>query len=182
MSQQQDILVCFPMRSEWDALHPPIEVPYPAPVVSSRQESAFLVPTPVLALAEFARENGWEVRVQYAQGYPPHASTGRPGALKDSIAVIFGGHPITDRRAYACYEKTAGGSAWTWNGIQISGPDVTPYAGCGVTELKEFLATPERSASAVAAWVRGIKAVRRAQAAAVKARPKAAAKPREGMS
>lgn len=206
---QQDALVCFPLRADWEQLQilknadgNPIRYyqdnwekywhqynelvagkePYPAPVTTSREVSAFPMPQPVMSLAEFAREAGWDVRVQYAQGYPPHGSTGRPGALKDSIAIIFGGHPITDRQAYACYEKTASGSAWTWNGISIRGSDVTPYGGCGITELKEFLSTPERTASAVAAWVRGIKAVRAQQAAAVKARPKPVAKPREGMS
>lgn len=155
--------------------------PYPKPVVTSRQESAFLAPRPVLHLAEFALELGWDVRKQYAQGYPPHGSTGRPGALKDSIAVIFGNHPLTDRQAYACYEKTASGSAWSWNGIMIRGSDVTPYAGCGVEHLKYFLSTPDMPAHLVAEWVSGIKRLRAEQAAAVKARPKAAPKGKEGM-
>jgi hypothetical protein len=155
--------------------------PYPAPVVSSRQESAFLAPAPVLKLAEFAREAGWDVRTQYAQGYPPHGSTGRPGALRDSIAVIFGNHPLTDRQAYACYEKTASGSAWSWSGIMIRGSDLPPFSGCGVEELKHFLATPGMFAHDLRGWVAQIARRRAAQAAAAKARPKAAPKGKEGM-
>lgn len=161
--------------------------PYPAPMVTSRQESAFLAPAPALKLAEFAREAGWDVRMQYAQGYPPHGSTGRPGALRDSIAVIFGNHPLTDRQAYACYEKPASGSAWTWSGIMIRGSDLPPYAGCGVEHLKVFLSVPEMPARELAEWVKDIKAVRAAAEEATKLRAKERAKtampkPREGMS
>lgn len=161
--------------------------PYPAPVVTSRQESAFLAPAPVLKLAEFAREAGWDVRTQYAQGYPPHGSTGRPGALRDSIAVCFGNHPLTDRQAYACYEKAASGSGWAWNGIMIRGSDLPPFAGCGVEELKHFLATPGMFAHDLKGWVAQIVAKRAAADEATKLRAKERAKtampkPREGMS
>ena len=158
--------------------------PYPAPLINSRGPMAltFPLPAPVLKLAEFAREAGWDVRMQYAQGYPPHGSTGRPGALKDSIAVIFGNHPLTDRQAYACYEKTASGGAWSWNGIMIRGSDFPPFAGCGVEDLKHFLATPSMFAHDLKGWVAQIARRRAAQAAAAKARPKAAPKGREGMS
>lgn len=191
-SRQQDILACFPLRADWEQIkimenadgNPERryqnnwedywkqynelvagkEEPYPAPAVTSLQESAFLAPAPVHQLAEMAREAGWDVRTQYAQGYPPHGSTGRPGALKDSIAVIFGNHPLTDRQAYACYEKTASGSAWTWSGIMVWGPDLPPFTGCGVTDLKTFLSNADMPAIWVAKWVADIKALRAAQA------------------
>lgn len=153
-----------------DYVRPLIEPdPFPAPVRTSRQESAFLAPQPVLLLAEFAREVSWQVRMQYAQGHASHGSTGKPGALRDSIALRFGAHPLTERAAYACYERAASGGTWSWS-TMIWGPDLPPYSSCSVTELKEFLSAPERSTSAVMAWVRGIKAVRAAQAAKVKAR------------
>lgn len=188
---EPDLFNCYPLRSDWEqakilenADGNPVRryqnnwedywkqynelvagvEPYPEPVINSRQESAFLAPAPVLKLAEVAREAGWDVRMQYAQGYPPHGSTGLPGALKDSIAVIFGGHPLQPFRAgYACYEKTASGSAWSWNGIMIQGADVTPYAGCGIEELKFFLSTPDMTSEQVARWVSTLKERRAAQ-------------------
>lgn len=153
----------FPESSAAHEAHDPWAVerePYPAPLINSRGPMAltFPLPAPVLKLAEFAREAGWDVRMQYAQGYPPHGSTGRPGALKDSIAVIFGGHPLQPFRAgYACYEKTASGSDWAWDGIVIQGADLPSFSGCGVTELKEFLANPLLKTDNLLAWVRVIR-------------------------
>ena len=174
---------------ESDAAHEaynPWAVPleqFPAPLVTSRESMALTFPLPAAcaSLAEFAREQGWEVRMQYAQGYSPHGTTGRPGALKDSIALRFGAHPLTERQAYAVYERTASGGAWGWS-TMIWGPDLPPYAGCGVEQLRTYLATPGMFAHDLKSWVAQIKDLRAAQAAASKARTKTAApKAREGM-
>jgi hypothetical protein len=155
--------------------------PFPAPVVSSLPARAltFPVPGPVLKLAEFARELSWEVRMQYAQGNMPHAATGRAGALKDLIGLRFGAHPMTDRQAYAVCSRPAGGGTWAWGSVMIWGPDLSPYGGCGITELKDYLVHPDRSADVLKSWVSVIRWQRAEQAAAVKARPKVPAKPKD---
>jgi hypothetical protein len=177
-------LNCFPMRMEWEATLPfLIAEPFPAPLIESRSSSSRtmtnLCPSSVMKLAEFAREYSWEVRTQFSQGCIPHATTGRPSALKDLIGLRFGAHPMTQRQAYAVYSRNASGGAWTWSSIMIWGPDLPPFAGCGITELKEFLRVPDRPTPNMLAWVNVIKHRREQQAAEVKARPKAPAKGRE---
>lgn len=117
--------------------------PFPAPRRTSRDDPAtrhLTMPGPCLSLAEFARELGWEVRTQFAQGHYPHATTGRPGALKDSIALRFGGHALTDRQAFAVYVRNAKpAGTWSWEYVMAWGPDLPAYARCGITELKAFL-------------------------------------------
>lgn len=168
--------------------HDPFAVtrePFPAPRRTSRDDPTtwhLLYPAPVLKLAEFAREHSWEVRTQYSQGHMPHATTGRPGPLRDLIALRFGAHPMTDRQAYAVYSRPAGGGTWTWGGVMIWGPDLPPYGGCGITELREYLGDHafNDSTSQVLSWAIAVKEHRAEQEAAVKAKPKAPAKPKEG--
>lgn len=134
--------------------------PFPAPVISSRQNVSFLPPAPVLSLAEFAWEHSWEVRTQYSRGRMPHGTTGRPGLLKDFVALRFGGHPVTERRAYAVYSRGVLGGTWSWTSVAVWGPDLTPYLGCGVTELKAYLMkAPDSSAEGLAEWVWGLKEI-----------------------
>jgi hypothetical protein len=119
-------LNCFPMRMEWEATLPfLIAEPFPAPLIESRSSSSRtmtnLCPSSVMKLAEFAREYSWEVRTQFSQGCIPHATTGRPSALKDLIGLRFGAHPMTQRQAYAVYSRNASGGAWTWSSIMIWG-------------------------------------------------------------
>jgi hypothetical protein len=134
------------------------QTPFPAPLVNSRDQGiAYLAPPAALKLAEFAREHSWEVRTQYSEGRFPHGSTGRPGALKEAIGVRFGAHPMTARQAYAVYARTAPKGAWSWGSIMIWGPDLTPYAGCGITELKHYLSTPAAHTETLQAWVEALK-------------------------
>lgn len=178
-------LHCFPMRMEWEATLPILAAEaFPAPLHHSRESfpahmGAKLFPAPVLKLATFAREYSWEVRTQYSQGCMPHAITGRPGALKALIGLRFGAHPMTDRQAYAVYSRPVSGGAWTWASVAIWGPDLPPYLGCGITELKEYLSEPDIPVIPLLAWVAMIKKGRAEHAAEVKARPKAPPKPRE---
>jgi hypothetical protein len=85
-------------------------------------------PSAVLKLAERAREAGWEVRQQYAKGRTMHGSTGRPLAEKESYALVFHSHPMTDFSAYAVYR---GGS---WDSVNAGGRMLK-----GVTELEKWL-------------------------------------------
>ncbi len=148
---------------------PPAEVireAYPTPThvgsVTYDERSLMLempTPGPVLSLAEYARENSWEVRSQYTRGHFPHGTTGRPGAEQHVISLRFGGHPMTDRQAYAVYRSPVSKVAWTWSSIAIWGPDLPPYLGCGVADLKDFLscdagASFERS---ILVWVDDLK-------------------------
>lgn len=130
------------------------------------------VPQAVLSLAEYARENSWEVRAQYTRGRFPHGTTGRPGAEKHVISLRFGGHPMTDRQAYAIYATSVAGTpAWTWGSIAIWGPDLPPFLGCGVTELREYLGGVGLIESFdVNVWVRDIKRGREFAERARKAR------------
>lgn len=63
---------------------------------------------------------------------------------------------MTDRQAYAVYRASVNGAGnragiWTWGSIAIWGPDLPPYLGCGVTELRTYL-----SCDAGASFERGI--------------------------
>lgn len=137
--------------------------PFPAPLRGSRDPASLewydAAPNPVLALAQFAREHSWEVRAQSSQGYVPHGTTGRPGALKDMIGLRFGLHPMTDRQAYAVYSRNAAPAGeWTWSSVMIWGPDLKPYAGCGLNELKAYLIMcADSSAEALAQYVEDLK-------------------------
>lgn len=181
-------LVCFPLRTDWEGTLPGgLREPFPAPALPFRQSRAltFPIPSAVLALAGYAREQSWEVRTQYSQGNVPHGTTGKPSVLKDVIGLRFGAHPMTDRQAYAVYSRNASGAAWTWSSVMIWGPDLPPYGGCGITDLKEFLREPDRPAPNMLAWVGVIRHRRERQEIEQKARAKAAPKKsanREGLS
>lgn len=120
---------------------------YPAPtyvgpavqIIGDEPEFDGVVPAPVMTLAEYAREASWEVWLQYSRGRFPHGTTGRPGAEKHVIGMRFGAHPMTGRQAYAVYSCAVSGGAWTWGSIAVWGPDLPPYLGCGVTELRAYL-------------------------------------------
>jgi hypothetical protein len=169
-----DPLACFPMKIDWEKTVPPAMEAFPLPIVSSRNPTLFgePLPDPVLKLSEFAREHSWEVRAQYSQGHQPHAKTGRPGALKDVIGLRFGAHPLTDRQAYAIYMRNASGGTWAWDSVVIWGPDLPPFGGCGITDLKEFLREPGRPAPNMLAWVAVIRHRRDQQEEEAKVRAK----------
>lgn len=165
-------LNCFPMRIDWEATLPVLTAePFPAPALHSRMSRAltFPMPDPVLKLSEFAREHSWDVRVQYSQGYQPHVTTGRPGALKDVIGLRFGAHPMTDRQAYAIYMRNAGGGEWAWDSVMIWGRDLLPFGGCGVTELRDYLEHITMPVADITRWVMRIRGMR-AESEALKKR------------
>lgn len=160
----REALTCFPLRSDWERTQPAKREEYPAPLVTSKEPFPGLPswPTAALKLAESAREASWKVIRGYSRGCFPHARTGHPGGLKEVVSLRFGRHPMTDRQAYAVYSRgmTPAGraqGAWTWSSIMIWGPDLPPYAGCGITELKQYLSAVDQSAAVLAFWVRGLK-------------------------
>lgn len=88
---------------------------YPMPEVTSRDD----VPGPekraVRDLEAYAAEQGWRTWVTYARGSAPHATTGRPLAVRHSLAVrmIRG-----QERAWAVYRE---GSTWAWDTLYVNG-------------------------------------------------------------
>lgn len=117
-------------------------------------------PAPVRALAGYAREQSWEVRSQYTRGRFPHGTTGRPGAEKHVISLRFGGHPMTDRQAYAIYARGVSGGTWTWQSVAVWGPALPPYLGCGLADLSFFLnadVVGSFSDERMLTWVRELK-------------------------
>jgi hypothetical protein len=160
--------------------HDPFAVtrePFPLPVTTSRQIVARVTwPAPVLKLAEFAREHSWEVRTQCSQGHMPHAITGRPGALKDLIALRFGAHPMTDRQAYAVYSRNASGGTWAWSSFMVWGPDLMPSKIFDLAALKAYLMmAPDSRADALGCWARDLRSIEENRKAL--ARRTAAARP-----
>lgn len=93
---------------------PPADVSYPAPEVSSRDGLMIDWPEAFASLARFAQAHGWQVREQYARGRRPHGTTGRPGAVRDSLALRM----MRGRRsAVAVYVH--GTSSWQWETMYV---------------------------------------------------------------
>lgn len=85
-----DALVCFPTKIDWQMTQPPADLEkFPAPLVTSRdgQEDAHQKPGPVTDLAAYALAQGWNVEITYAEGWVPHATTGKPLGPKVSWAL-----------------------------------------------------------------------------------------------
>jgi len=118
-------------------------------------------PAPVLSLAGYAFEYGWKVHLQYSRGYFPHGTTGKPTAVRHVIGLRFGDHPDTTRQAYAVYSASVSSGAWSWTSIQIWGPDLPPYGGCGMSELKAYLheVGARSNTEAMLSWVADLRTV-----------------------
>jgi hypothetical protein len=111
---------------------------YPLPSVSSRDgvEPAGW-PGPVTALMRDATKQGWDVVVMsYARGCMPHATTGRPGAERESYSVRFCRGGVAGWQGYAIY---AGGA---WQSIMVTGRDLPPFGKLGRTDLGAWLVGP----------------------------------------
>ena len=107
---------------------------YPAPEVRSDDPwpHGVALPGPVETLKRDALGWGWRVVAQYSRGRMPHATHGRPGAVKDAFGLRFGGHPRVDLRACAVYRGGTWESVWVW------GPGVVPVRHT-VTTLRTVL-------------------------------------------
>lgn len=110
-------LVCFPMRSEWDALHPATAETFPKPSVTSNDPVPERMPGPVGALVRLAELKGWKVAVTYSMGHEPHARLGTPSAkpkAKWALRMVAG-----TRRAVAVRTDDEWTSFWDWSPEQL---------------------------------------------------------------
>jgi hypothetical protein len=107
--------------------------PYPAPEVTSRDGVAGPVKSAVASLVTLAGTLGWSVDVTYARGCFPHATTGRPGPVRDSLAVRMARGPL---RAVAVYAE---GSTWSWSTLAIQGSKPYPVIYPTMTAFREAL-------------------------------------------
>lgn len=159
-------LHCYPLRGEWERVKPRERSQHPEPQVRGAWgvEMPERCPDPVLKLAELAREASWEVRVSYARGNGVHGATGRPTALRHSIAIAFGRHPLTDAQAVATYVRpVAGSGTWSWESVWLWGPGLPHFGLCSLADLKEWLASGGvLDYAAVRARVEGAAAAREA--------------------
>jgi len=90
------------------APYAPAVTSYPAPEVTSRDGVEGPSKRAVESLRKAAEAHGWSVVVTYSRGCFPHARTGRPGAVKDVLAVRM---YRPGRQAVAVY---SGGPTWSW--------------------------------------------------------------------
>lgn len=103
------------------AIVPTVESePYPAPEVSSRSGEPGPHRDAVIGLMDLAESLGWSVDITYARGCFPHGATGKPGAVKDSLAVRVWRGAV---RAVAVY---VGGSTWAWDTMAVQVPGAWP--------------------------------------------------------
>lgn len=125
-----------PQSDEQASVVPPA---YPAPSVSSRdvaEPGAW--PGPVELLGQQAARYGWQVALAYARGCMPHATTGRPGAERDSYSVRFA---RGDWQGYAIHAADA------WQSIMVTGRALPPFGMMGRTELSVWLSDPDQPAA-----------------------------------
>lgn len=126
--------VCFPMPSEWRAMQPVAVESYPAPLVDSRSGAVpDAIPGPFQALQVHAEAHGWRTLAQYAHGWVPHATTGRPGAEpRESWALRLARGELG-----ACAVYLKGTTSWTWDSLFVWSP-VRPY--CRIKSVAGFKA------------------------------------------
>lgn len=125
---------------------PEAEPEYPAPEHTSRDPwpEDFPMPGPVAAVKAHAERHGWSVVATYSRGCLPHSSHGTPLALAHHVALRMV-HPETGARCAALYSipvDKPDGKKWT--GILIASRTVSPYAGCSITDAREWLALAGR--------------------------------------
>lgn len=127
---------------------PPAADPYPAPEVTSREEwDGGGCPSPVLKLAERAREASWDVRVQRSRGSAPHATTGRPGAVKWRYALVLS----RDDNAWSAYAVHDGAS---WTSVMLWGSTRPWFPLASVTDLAAYV---DAGGEMDEAWYAGIR-------------------------
>ena len=153
--------------------------PYPPPLYRSSENRDLPFPEPpaVKAVRALAVERGWTALGQYSRGHLPHATTGKPTAVRDLIGLRFGISPLigmdlwVTRQAYAVYSRPVSGGTWMWSSVMIWGSDLTPYAGCSITDLKAYLMmAPEVRGEALEDWVRDLRSIKSKAAQLVKQR------------
>lgn len=107
---------------------------FPAPEVTSRDPwDGSGTPSPVLKLAEKARDASWGVRVQRSRGSAPHATTGRPGAVKWRYALVLS----RKDGAWSAYAVHDGAS---WVSVMLWGMTRAWFPHASVTDLAGYIA------------------------------------------
>ncbi len=112
-------------------------------------------PRPVHDLERFAQVAGWRTRVVWSRGWEP------AGSHVDLMSVRFS-WPNTGRGAFAVYRSLVRDEGvkqtWAWSSVYVWGPDLAPFGGCGVTELKHYLKHQASwDAMELEEWVTGIR-------------------------
>lgn len=134
---------------------------FPTPEVTSRDEwDGTGCPSPVLKLAEKARAASWVVRVQRSRGCAPHATTGRPGAVKWRYALVLG----REDGRWSAYAVHVEGS---WPSVMLWGATRPWFPHASVTDLAEYIAAGGEMSDE---WYAGIRARVAGSVARTKAR------------
>jgi len=128
------------LRAQREALEVAARPQYPAPEHTSRDPWPldFVAPKATVSLRLLAERAGWNVAMTYARGCPPHGTTGRPTALRHSVAVRLV-HPETRRAGYAVYVSPVASVSWTWDTVALWGADATLFPHASVTDAKEWI-------------------------------------------
>jgi hypothetical protein len=92
--------------------------PYPRPEITSRDGVQGPQKDAVDDLVAMARAHGWTAVVTYSRGCLPHGTTGKPSAVKDTLAVRM---VRGLERAVAMYVS---GSSWSWDTFILWRQDV----------------------------------------------------------
>lgn len=131
-------LMCFPLKidAENASVLTYASEAYPSPEIGGR--AAEDAPAVVRNLAAAGSALGWRVRIQWARGSLPHATTGRPGRSEESWAVRFARQDPDGGRwgAWALRRSDTWPFVWMW------GTELLPFGLGGLTDLKIFLAAP----------------------------------------
>lgn len=95
------------------------------------------LPAPWRTLHNHGLTAGWTTRCLHSRGWEPR------GSHVELLTVRFS-YPRNRRGAYATYRRLVRDDEslgpWGWDSIYVWGPDLPPFGGCGVTELKHYLA------------------------------------------
>lgn len=124
----------------------------------------FVAPGPAVSLRVLAERHGWTVAMTYARGNKPHGTTGKPTALRHSVAVRMV-HPETRRAAVAVTMSPVDKRDWSWDTLLLWGADLPPFPHASITDLKEWI---KAEGKVDARWYTGIRR-RIASASATKA-------------
>lgn len=84
--------------------------PHPAPTVACRLAEPQEMGGAALRLQRAVQAAGGTVQATYCQGYGMHSRTGRPTALRDSVAIRCWGPG--GRRMVVIWTRPAGGKTW----------------------------------------------------------------------
>lgn len=106
-------LVCFPMKVDLpEGFLSPSDKSFPEPAATSRNSVHIPTPAPVLTLLAYAERLSWESRLTYANGWMPHATTGKPLGPYETWALRL---KRGDCRAVAIRKGDAWNAFWTWS-------------------------------------------------------------------